>query len=654
MITERVTYEQLLGISGCLGLALLAHITTLPLWVPAIVVACVLIRLGLARGGRGAPPGSVLVTVAVLVVPLLFVRFHTFNGLVAGTALLSVAAGLKLLETRTRRDIYIITLIIYFVSLAALLEGDSFWLLAYLIGVCWLTTATLLRLTSGGPAPGWRRSLRYGGRVLAQALPLALVFWLLFPRFAGPLWQIPSDSQTAASGLSDTMSPGDISHLALSDEVAFRVRFEAATPPNRERYWRGPVLDIFDGHTWSRSPTTQGPPPLKPLGPGYKYTVMMEPHRHRWIFMLDWPSSWNIPRAELSGDYTLMQNEPLTRPVDVLGTSYTQVQSTEPLSPRTRTRDLRLPADRNPRAKALAQELRNAHADDMELLQAVLAMFAQQPFYYTLNPPKLSDDSVDEFLFNTKRGFCGHYASAFATLARAAGIPARVVTGYQGGTLNPYGDYWILRQSDAHAWTEVWIEARGWVRIDPTAAIAPQRVERGLADVAGTDESLASAWQLRTRWFSGMRLRFDMVKELWRERILDFDQDSQRKLLEFLKIPEPDGQKLVMVLAGAMSLVLAWLTWQVRRELAPRSKDETARAYARLCAKLAAAGIPRLPHEGAEAYALRVARLRPDLAGSVTNLCRQYSFLRYAAPSSSVTLGQFQAAVRAFRPRASA
>jgi len=298
MITERVTYEQLLGISGCLALALLAHITTLPLWVPAIVLACGFIRLSLARGGRAAPPGRVLVIVAALVVPLLLVRFHTFNGLVAGTALLSVTAGLKLLETRTRRDIYIITLIIYFVSLAALLEGDSFWLLAYLIGVCWLTTATLLRLTSSGPAPDWRRSLRYGGRVLAQALPLALVFWLLFPRFAGPLWHIPNDSQTAASGLSDTMSPGDITRLALSDEVAFRVRFESATPPNRERYWRGPVLDAFDGHTWWRSQTSQvSAPPLKPLGPGYQYTVMMEPHRRRWIFMLDWPSTWNLPRS---------------------------------------------------------------------------------------------------------------------------------------------------------------------------------------------------------------------------------------------------------------------------------------------------------------------------------------------------------------------
>jgi len=475
----------------------------------------------------------------------------------------------------------------------------------------------------------------------------------LFPRFASPLWQIPNDSKAAASGLSDSMSPGDITQLALSDEVAFRVRFDAAAPPAQERYWRGPVLDYFDGHTWTRSSSGFGgaPPPLQPQGPAYRYTVMMEPHQHRWLFMLDWPSVWNQPRAELSSDYTLMQPEPLSRAIDVAGTSYTRVQYSEPLKPRTRARDLDQPRNRNPRTQQLAREMRSAHADDMELVRAVLDMFRQQPFYYTLTPPKLSDNSVDEFLFDTRRGFCGHYASAFAALMRAAGIPARVVTGYQGGTLNPYGDYWILRQSDAHAWTEVWIDGRGWTRIDPTAAIAPERVERGLADAANADDPLASRWQRKTPWFAGGRLQLDLLREIWRERILDFDQDSQRKLLEILKIPEPDGQKLVMVLAAAMALVLVWLTWQVHRELAPPSKDVAGRTYARLCAKLAAAGIARKVHEGAEAYAMRVAQQRPDLADTVTALCRHYSSLRYAVPSTRITLGQFQAAVRTFRPK---
>jgi transglutaminase-like putative cysteine protease len=653
MSTERVSPQQLLGISVCLVLSLGAHLTSLPLWVPVIVVSCCLIRLGLARSGRSMLPRGVLLTLAGLAIALLFLRFHTFNGLAAGGALLAVMAGLKLLETKTKRDIYIITLIIYFLSLSALLEARSFWLLTYLICVCWFTTATLLRLTTAVPSPDWRTSLRYGGRILAQALPLTLVFWLLFPRFAAPLWQVPNDSRVAESGLSDTMSPGDINQLVLSDEVAFRVRFSTAAPPVRERYWRGPVLHFFDGRSWARGAYSDlaGAPPLQPAGPAYQYTVMMEPHQHRWLFMLDWPAQWSVARAGLTNDYTLVQLDRLSRPIDITGTSYTRVQAREPLTNEERRRDTRIPKNRNPRTQQLAAEMRTAHPDDMDYVQAVLAMFTQQPFYYTLTPPRLAGDSVDEFLFGTKRGFCEHYASAFAILMRAAGIPSRVVTGYQGGMLNPYGDYWILRQSDAHAWNEVWIEGRGWVRIDPTAAIAPSRVEQGLSDPASADEALASRGPRGSHWFPGAQLRLDALRELWRERILDFDQDSQRDLLLMLRIPEPDGQTLVILLAAAMTIVLLWLTWQVRRELTPQSRDLAARAYAKLCAKLAAAGLPRMQYEGAEAYALRVAEQRPDLAHSVMTLCRHYSALRYAAPSDAVTLGQFEAAVRVFRPR---
>jgi hypothetical protein len=298
----------------------------------------------------------------------------------------------------------------------------------------------------------------------------------------------------------------------------------------------------------------------------------------------------------------------------------------------------------------LAQTLRGEHPDEMQYVRAVLDMFTRQQFYYTLTPPKLADDSVDEFLFDTKRGFCGHYASAFATLMRAAGIPARVVTGYQGGTFNRFADYWILRQSDAHAWTEVWIDGRGWLRIDPTSVIAPARVERGLGDAVSADEPLGGRWQRRTPWLADTRLRLDALRQLWRERILLFDQDSQQKVLEWMNIPEPDGQKLVMVLTAALTLVLGWLTWAVRREVNPARKEPLIRAYSRLCGKLAAVGMPRLAHEGAEDYAARVAQRRPDLGPAVTALCRHYSILRYAAAPARITVGQFDAAVRAFRP----
>jgi protein-glutamine gamma-glutamyltransferase len=238
-------------------------------------------------------------------------------------------------------------------------------------------------------------------------------------------------------------------------------------------------------------------------------------------------------------------------------------------------------------------------------------------------------------------------------LMRAAGIPARVVTGYQGGTFNRFADYWILRQSDAHAWNEVWIEGRGWTRVDPTASIAPERVERGLNDITTAGAPLTSRWQQRTPWFTDARLRLDAIRLLWRERILTFNQNSQEKLLEFLHVPEPDGQKLAVVLGVCLGLGMAWLTWTVRSELTPRSRDPVMRAYERLCRRMASAGLSRHPYEGAEAFAARVALQRPDLAAAVIPLCRSYSELRYSNSTSPGTAAAFVAAVRVFRPRGS-
>jgi hypothetical protein len=336
-----------------------------------------------------------------------------------------------------------------------------------------------------------------------------------------------------------------------------------------------------------------------------------------------------------------------------------------------RRRDTRLPAGRNPRSLRLAQELRAAHPDDQGYVDAVLGLFHSEPFFYTLRPPRLAADPVDGFLFDTRRGFCGHYASAFATLMRAAGIPARVVTGYQGGTYNRFADYWILRQSDAHAWDEVWMEGRGWVRVDPTAAVAPERVEHGLNDIVAADNALQfSRWQQRTPWLGDAWLRLDALRLLWRERILRFDQSSQERLLELLHIPEPDSQKLALVLAACLILGMTWLTWQVRRELQVGPRDPLQRAYERLCRRLRSVGCERRPSEGPEAYAARVSHLRPDLGLAVIALCREYSKLRYgagAAPVGTATTGGattasargaadiigFSAAVRRFRPRGS-
>jgi protein-glutamine gamma-glutamyltransferase len=646
-----VTYPQLRSICLCLALAIAAYATTLPPWILIVACAAGIVRLALAARGYAAPGRAIRLGIAVATFVVLFFELHTFNGLPAGSALLCLVAGLKLLETQSRRDVYVVSFIIYFLCLAALLRSESFWLFVYLIGVSWATTAALLRLTPALPLPAWRRSLGYAGRACAQALPIALILWLFFPRLDTPFWRMPADKTAAETGLSDRMSPGDIIKLALSDEVAFRVRFEGAAPPLAELYWRGPVLHDFDGQTWSRTtPVSTQAPGLVGVGAAYRYVLSLEPSRHNWIFALDWPDRWDLTAGSLTGDYMLVQSAPLSRRIDVAAVSHTRVRTLESLTGAARARDLTLPDGRNPRTLALAQELRRAHPDDRDYASAVLDMFRREEFFYTLEPPPLGADSVDEFLFDTRRGFCGHYASAFATLMRAAGIPARVVTGYQGGLYNQYGGYRILHQSDAHAWNEIWIDGTGWVRFDPTSAIAPARVEHSIADALATGNLAAGRWR-RFAWVTDVRLELDALGQMWRERILQFNQFSQMRLLTSLGIPEPDGQKIVMLMAVGLTLAFAWLTWQIRREQRPRPKDPLVRAYDNLCRKLAAVGLTRQAHEGAETFAARVARERPDLARTVTALCRRYSKLRYGPQSSRDAALSFVSGVRAFRPR---
>ena len=260
---------------------------------------------------------------------------------------------------------HVITLIVYFLSLAALLRAESFWLLGYLVGVCWLTTATLLRLRNSAALPAWPASLNHSGRLLAQALPIAAILWLLFPRFDGPLWPMPEDRRGAETGLSDSMSPGDITELALSDDIAFRVHFICSHPPAAvNATGAGPVLHDFDGHTWRRMDSgAMQAAALTPVGGAYQYTLSLEPHQHNWIFALDWPTRWDLPHASMTSDFMLVQREPVSNPIDVQATSYSRIQSSAPLSAAMRRRDTQLPPGRNERTLQLSQQLRRAHPD---------------------------------------------------------------------------------------------------------------------------------------------------------------------------------------------------------------------------------------------------------------------------------------------------
>ncbi len=623
----------------------------LPLWVLGAFTLLVLWRSVIGLHGSRLPSPVLRIVVVVALALAVFLGYDTLNGVEAGTTLLSLMVAMKLLETRSPRDQLVLLLTAYFLVLAAFLYGQQLWLLPIAAGVVWLITATLLRVAHiNVPLPP-AAVLGLSGRMLVQALPIMLLLFLLFPRVPGPFWALPTATQ-ATTGLGDTMAPGDITELSLSSDVAFRVRFAGAAPPPAQRYWRGPVLHDFDGYTWSRGARFDVPGRLETLGLEYDYSLMLEPTDNFWVFGLDMPVRWNDERIRQGYDYQLVVQGRISEPVTYQMSSRPRYfAAAEKLSTTLTSRDTRYPAERNQRSVELAKRMRADATSNQAYIDAVLGMFREQSFYYTLSPSRLDLNSVDDFLFNTRRGFCAHFASAFTLLMRAAGIPARVVTGYQGGDYNRLADYYIVRQSDAHAWSEVWLRGRGWVRIDPTAAVAPDRIERGTAAL-GADQPFAERMIRDNAWLADVRFAWDAVNTLWRENVLQFSSQKQEQFLKWLGIREPDWHWLAGLLGASLLVALALLSLVLARELRFHNRDPVQRSYARFCQRLERRGLKRASHEGPLDFLARIARERPDLAGECEPIADLYIRLRYASETAKPTLQEFVRRVHAFHPAA--
>ena len=634
--------QRLVWVTAGLGLSVLPHIAHIRPWILLLAAAAAGLRIAtevkhwplLQKWLR-----SLLAFVALLAVLL---DYRTLNGIDAGTALLVLMAGMKLLETRTVRDLTVIVFLSYFALFAAFLYDQSMLALPYMLVTAWLLTVTLMRIHQTTTAMPVREAAWITGKMFLQSLPLAVLLFMLFPRLPGQFWAVAASRGAASTGLSDEMSPGDVSELSVSGALAFRAKFAGPLPAPAQRYWRGPVLHDFDGRTWRQPRTPFMPQQVAAGAPIYDYQVMLEPHQRRWIFALDVPTRWPGQRAIRTPDLQLLS--PREQPISTLtsfelqsATAYT-VQS--PLPEVMRRADLRLPQGRNARSIALAREMRGQAGSDQAFIAAVLAKFRDEEYFYTLEPPRLQLDSVDDFLFNTRRGFCEHFASAFTVLARAAGIPARVVTGYQGGEYNPISGYLLIRQSDAHAWSEVWLEGRGWLRVDPTAAVAPERIERGLeAALAEGGESLPGSYLRQNALFNRLQLAWDAANTFWNNQVVGFGESQQRWLLEQFNF-DGDGQELGIALAlsliGFFAAMSAYLAWRFR----PRARDPLAQIYDQLCRKLARRGLPRAAHEGPNDYVARVLQSRPDLAPLLIEARNLYVALRYGPRSWGPLLGR--------------
>ena len=636
-------------------LASLLHWSHLTPWVPALLCVCLAWRLAAVTFGWPLPRPLWRRLFALGAFLGVLFQYRTFNGVEAGSALLTVMIALKVLETNSRRDQLVLIITAYFLLFAGFLVSQSVFAIAFLFAVVWITTVGLLQLSRRGPLLPIKRTVHMAGQLLAQALPIMLVMFLFFPRLPEPLWALPSQSSSANSGLSNSMSPGDITDLGLSDAVAFRVYFEGNPPPPDRLYWRGPVLTHFNGRTWSqpRGPGRFGlRRTLQYAGEPVNYRIKLEPHGQNWLLGLDMPSRW--PETEgiiMDERYQLKRIQPVSSRLDLPMTSYTEFTAAESLSAYQKDLYTALPADRNPRTQALARDWRAEGGDDVAFIARALNYFRSEQFFYTLTPPAADTiHSADEFLFEDREGFCEHYASAFSILMRSAGIPARVVTGYQGGELNPLGEYYIIRQSDAHAWVEVWLGEQGWVRVDPTAAVAPLRIQLGLDGSMGLGEPVPGRMLQRFPLVVKAILLWDAANAYWSEWVLGYDTQLQLDLMEWLGFDNPRWGTLLAVLGAAtvalLVLLTAYLAWRFR----PRPTDPASRCYQTACRRLAKISLHRAPEEGPTDFAHRVALFQPEVAKAVNEITRLYVKDRYEGGLADEEMNRLRTQVEQFRP----
>jgi transglutaminase-like putative cysteine protease len=648
--------SQLLWLAALVLLAQLPLWPHLPIWIavlgPGLVVARLLLPADRPLSTRLRRWLLPLLALAVGIgIRMSFGYFLSRDPCVA---FLYALVGIKFVETRSARDGGLLACLALFVALTQFFYGQSIGAAVIALPMVLVLGGALAALREAPALPAaWTAPLVATARMLLQGVPLAALLFILFPRLAGPLWGAPADTG-ARSGLSDRMAPGSISELSLSDAVAFRVDFVGRPPPPVQRYWRGPVLTRFDGFEWSALTRIRAGRFAADRSRAIEYTVTMEPNNRQWLFALEHPAG--LPRAPiddptaavgpvrniaiLTDDQQLLANAPIMQAVrytqrSVISDSFAAAGDTDGRD------NVQLPRG-NPRTRAFAGELRERSGSDRAFVAAVLDYFRREPFVYTLAPPLLQGDRVDAFLFDTRRGFCEHYASAFVVLLRAAGIPARVVTGYQGGEINPDGSYMIVRDSDAHAWAEALLDG-AWQRLDPTAAVAPSRIEHGLGGALAQGEPVPYLARLEETWLKTLRLRWDAVNYQWQRGVVGFNLQRQRDVLRDLGL-EAARPWHVVALAGAFAFLWGLAILGFTRARHART-DPAVALWSRLCRRLAHAGLPRAPSEGPLAYVGRAAARWPQSSALLQRVGETYAALRYGP--SDATRAELIAKLRA-------
>ncbi|MDH6168303.1 transglutaminase-like putative cysteine protease [Variovorax boronicumulans] len=584
-----------------IALIVLPQVENLPWWCTVLTALVLLWRGSLAMEARPLPSKWWRIALLALALAGTYATHRTLLGRDAGVTLIVILLALKTLELRARRDAFVVFFLGFFAMLTNFFYSQSlltaFTMLLALLGL--LTALVNAHMPVGKP-PLMQAARTAGWMALAGA-PIMLALFLLFPRFA-PLWGTPSDAMAGRTGLSNTMRVGTIAELALDDGIAARIKFEDnRVPPQSQLYFRGPVLGQFDGREWTALPSWrrdgQGPANLRVTGEPVRYEVTLEPNNRPWLLTLDAAQKPpEAPGLEVFGtsDLQWLSNRPVTDLLRYRAESHPRFQS----GPVRRAGGqlqayLALPPGTNPRTAALAAEMRNdpalAGAATPALVQAALRRLRTGGYTYTLEPGVYGNDTADEFWFDRKEGFCEHIASAFVVLMRNLGIPSRIVTGYQGGELNTIDNYWTVRQRDAHAWAEVWQEGSGWVRVDPTASVAPGRIGQLQRLVPQPGLFAGAIGAMSPTLVQNLRAAWEAVNNGWNQWVLSYTQSRQLNLLKNLGFDAPSLEDLAYVLLYlviAASLAGAgWTLWERSRH------DPWLRLLGQARARLAKAGL---------------------------------------------------------------
>lgn len=630
-----------------------------PLWCSLMGAAVIVWRGALAWRAQPLPSTAWRVGLLALAIVATLLTYRTLLGRDAGVTFVVVLLALKTLELRARRDAFVVFFLSFFLMLTQFFYSQSLLTAAAMLLALWgLLTALVNAHMPVGKPPLWQAA-RIAGQMTLLGAPIMLVLFMLFPRLA-PLWGLPGDAMTGRSGLSASMAVGNIASLALDGSVAMRVRFDGKVPDPSLMYFRGPVLNDFDGQRWTATPWLDQfakavVPQLTGLDAPVRYQITLEPNQQPWLLTLDaTPMAPQVPNRtpRMTPDLQWVLTRPVTELLRYDVQSYTSYRAGVELQKATLLPSLALPPGFNPRTQIWAQELKQSQPDPAARVAAVLAHLKNGGYSYTLEPGIYGRHSADEFWFDRKLGFCEHIAAAFVIVMRASGIPARVVTGYQGGERNALDGFWTVRQSDAHAWAEVWLTGQGWVRIDPTASVSPGRI--GTLQRLQTPRGAVASALLGTvspEFALNLRAAWDAVNNSWNQWVLNYTQTRQLDLLKRLGFESPSWEDLLYVLCAVVVLAslggAAWSAWE-RQHQDPwlTLLDRARKAFVQVGMTVPAQSTPRqlvqllrqqadvrLQRPAMQAWLLRLEALRyaanaPAAAHHRRNLKRQIATLK--------------------------